>query len=65
MKIFKIQRTYMVPAADKAAAETMIKAAGDGDQYVVAQFVRELSELGSGNATAKGWLAVLRQQLAI
>ncbi|HLJ69124.1 MAG TPA: hypothetical protein VKX16_17355 [Chloroflexota bacterium] len=65
MRIFRIQKTYMVPAADKAAAETMVKAAGSGELYLVWHGVRELPELRGGNAKASGWIAELRRQLAI
>jgi hypothetical protein len=65
MKFFRIQKIYMVPAADKAAAEAMVKAAGTGELYLVWQGVRELPELSGGNAAASGWIAELRRQLAI
>jgi hypothetical protein len=63
MKIFKIQKTYMVPAADKAAAEAMVKAAGAGEMYLVWQLVRELPALGGSQI--HNCVAELRRQLAI
>ena len=63
MKIFKIQKTYMVAAVDQASAAAMVKAAGADELFLVWSGIRELPELAGGNAKASGWLAELRRQL--
>ena len=63
MRVFKISKTYMVAAASKAAAETMVQASAAAELYLVQLTVRELPELASPLRPAQLWLEDLKRQI--
>jgi hypothetical protein len=62
MKIFKIHKTYMVTAGDRATAEIMVRARDVGELFLVEAATDELPELE--DSRMNGWFAELKRQVA-
>jgi len=63
MKIFKIQKTYIVVAPDDAAARMMVTTPKVSELFVTQETVEEEPRLSGATSWMKPWVAAIKQQL--